>query len=81
MGLFTLAIAMIVYSWDIQKSKAGRRFEALRDYGFSKYELVNEEIEKSALSKNYIIDRTVYGLILLAFLFAFVTKLCLASNP
>jgi hypothetical protein len=73
--LFAIAIALIVVSWDIQKKKAGQRFEALRDFGFARYQEVNAEIAKSIFFKNYVLDRSAYILILIGFVISVVTKL------
>ena len=77
---FAAAIALIVISWDIQKLKAGRRFEALRDFGFSKYQEVNREIQNSTFQKNYVIDRFAYGLIAIGFVAALATKAFLVGK-
>jgi DMSO/TMAO reductase YedYZ heme-binding membrane subunit len=78
---FALAIALIVISWDVQKKKAGRRFEALRDFGYSNYLQVNDEIRKSAFIKNHVLDRSAYIVILFGIVVAIITKISLLGKP
>ena len=77
---FAAAIALIVISWDIQKAKAGQRFEALRDYGFARYLRLNDRIRDSAFLKNYVFDRLTYFLVLIGFIAALVTKILLLGK-
>ena len=53
--LFFFSAAMVFYSWDLQKTKAGRRFLTLRDEGVAAY--LDREDGRKWFEKNQIVDR------------------------
>jgi len=61
---FIIAIALIVWSWDRQKSKAIARLIELRDKGYQEY--LNLEKCLAKFRKNETIDRASYAFIGLA---------------
>lgn len=43
---FSLTIATVVWSWEVQKSKSIERFKTLRDKGYPAYKMLEKELEK-----------------------------------
>ena len=62
--LFACAIAALVYSWDVQKSKSIERMKKLRDEGYDAYIQYEEKIEQDSWRSNYFVDRFAYIFIL-----------------
>ena len=66
---FVVAIALLVWSWEVQKRKSIERFKKLRDEGYSAYR--DQEEFYSRHLRNYIIDRWAYAFIFLGFVAEF----------
>ena len=75
LAAFALAIAAVIWSWDVQKRKATERLVALRDKGYGEYLKLEKKYRRSIWDKNYIIDRIAYGLTGIGFVIELAPKL------
>jgi hypothetical protein len=69
--LLSLAAAIIIHSWRVQKWKAGRRFLDLRNHGYKHYR--EAEIRGDYLPANESIDKWAYGFIAAGLVFEFIS--------
>ena len=60
-AIFGIAVVCVYWSWDLQKRKARKRFELVRDEGMAAY-LANEK----NIAKNRFLDNIAAGFIVLA---------------
>ena len=72
---FAAAIAVVIWSWDVQKRKATERLVTLRDNGYAEYLKLEGKYRRSIWDKNYIIDRIAYCLTALGFIIELAPKL------
>ena len=77
--LFGIALAVLVYSWDLQKGKSIDRVKKLRQslIDFDKYQ---DEIDSKWYRCNYIVDRLAAMSIGLGFIAEFIAIACRANS-
>jgi hypothetical protein len=54
-AIFAIAIVLVYWSWDLQKGKARKRFELVRDEGMAAY-IANEK----KIASNSFLDRIAF---------------------
>ena len=75
----SVAIVLLVLSWNLQKSKSIRRYEALRDEGYEKFIKKECEIKENIFRWNSLVDVTSYFLIVIGISFEVSAKICALS--
>ena len=72
----TIAIMLLVLSWNLQKSKSISRYKTLRDEGYEKFKEKERKVEEDIFRWNALIDVVSYLFIVVGISFEVSAKIC-----
>jgi len=77
--LFGVALAVLVYSWDLQKEKSIERVKRLRN-NMAEFDDYQEEVERNWCRCNYIVDRIASVFVGLGIIVELIAIACSAGS-